>query len=114
MDVQVRHALADDVVEGDERSGLPHRLRHGDREEPGAPEERPDQVVGQVGERLVVVTGDEQQVAWEQRPVVEEGERALILEDDVGGLVAGDDLTEAAIRVPGGQVRDTVKRGEEP
>jgi hypothetical protein len=53
-------------------------------------------------------------VAGEQRPVVEEGERALVLEDEVRGLVTGDDLTEAAIRVPVGQVRDTVKRGEEP
>jgi hypothetical protein len=61
-----------------------------------------------------VITGDEQRVAGEERPVVEEGERALVVEDEVGGLVTGDDLTEAAIRVAVGQVRDTVKRGEEP
>jgi hypothetical protein len=61
-----------------------------------------------------VITGDEQRVAGEERPVVEEGERPLVLEDEVGGLVTGNDLTEAAIRVPVGQVRDTVKRGEEP
>ena len=61
-----------------------------------------------------MIAGNEQRVAGEERPVVEEGERALVLEDEVGGLVTGDDLTEAAIRVPGGQVRDTVKRGEEP
>jgi hypothetical protein len=49
----------------------------------------------------------------EERTVVEEGEGAFVLEDHVGGLVARDDLTEAAIRVLGGQVRDTVKEGRE-
>jgi hypothetical protein len=53
--MQVRDALADHVVHRHERPRLPHRLRHGDREQPGILEERADELVGQVAERLVVI-----------------------------------------------------------
>ena len=51
-----------------------------------------------------MIARHEQRVAGEEGTVVEEGERALVLEHEVRGLVTGDDLTEAAIRVPVGQV----------
>jgi hypothetical protein len=56
-----------------------------------------------------MVAWNEQRVAREERPVVEERDRPLILEDPVSRLVTGDDLTEAAVRVLVGQVRDTVR-----
>jgi hypothetical protein len=56
-----------------------------------------------------MVPGNEQRVAREERPVVEERDRSRILEDQVSRLVTGDDLTEAAVRVLVGQVRDTVR-----
>ena len=50
----------------------------------------------------MVVAGHEQRVAGEERAVVEERDRALVFEDQVRRLVAGDDLTEAAVRVLAG------------
>ncbi len=110
----MRDALTDDVVERDEGPRLPHRLGHRDREQLRVREERTDQFVRQVRERLVMLSRHEQRVSGEQGTVVEEGDRALVLEDHVRRLVTGDDLTEAAIRVLSGHVRDTVRAaGEE-
>jgi hypothetical protein len=50
-------------------------------------------------------------VPREEWAVVEEGDRVLVLEDQVGRLLPGDDLTEAAVRVLGSQDRDTVRAG---
>ena len=64
----------------------------------GVGEERRNQLVGQVAERLVVISGHQQRVAGEEGTVVEEGERTLVLEDHMTRLIAGDDL---APRNPG-------------
>src|SRR5262249_39475930 len=62
VDVQVRHALADPVVDRDERSlGLETRL-HRARQELHVEEERPDQRVGKIGQRC-------QMVPWHQEAV---------------------------------------------
>jgi hypothetical protein len=50
-------------------------------------------------------------VPGEERAVVEKGDGAVVLEHDVPRLLAGDDLTEPAIRVPCAHVRDTVRAG---
>jgi len=61
----------------------------------------------------VVLARHEQRMTREQRAVVEEGDRALILEDQMRGLRTGDDLTETAVRVPGGQTAIVSEQGEE-
>ena len=82
--VEVRHALADPVVHRHERArraeavDAPRRRRAAPREV-GA-----DQLGGQVGQRLDVVARDDQHVAREQRPDVEEPERHGVVEHDVG------------------------------
>ena len=95
----MRHALAHDVVERHERARFSHRLRDGNREQPGVREQRSDQLVRKVRERLVMVAWNEQRVAREERPVVEERDRPVILEDQMSRLVTGDDLAEAAVRI---------------
>ena len=61
------------------------RLLHRDREALRALVERAEQVGREVPQRLVVVLGDEQDVAGEERARVEEGEEAVVVEDDVRG-----------------------------
>ena len=47
----------------------------------------------------MVLAGDQQRVAVEERPDVEEGERDVVLEDDLGRRLAGDDRAEEAVGI---------------
>jgi hypothetical protein len=60
------------------------------------PEERPDLLLVEVGERLDVVSGQHEGVAREQRPVVEEGDDVVGIEHEVRGDLPRDDLAELA------------------
>src|SRR4051794_2108473 len=95
VNMQMGDALADDVVQCDEGSLGFHRRADRAREELGIGEQRLDQLIRQVPDRLVVLAGDEQRVTREERPVVEEGEARLVLEDHVRLLIARDDRAEA-------------------
>jgi hypothetical protein len=97
VDVEVGDALADDVVEGDERPRLPHRLGDRPRQQSGVGKQRPYQLVREVGERLDVLPRDQQAVPGEERPIVEERERDLVLEDHVPGLGSRGDRAERAV-----------------
>jgi hypothetical protein len=46
-----------------------------------------------------VVPRDDERVAREERPVIEERDAVRVVEDDVGRLRPGDDATEGAVRV---------------
>ena len=59
-------------------------------------EQRPDQLRGQVGERLVVPLRHEEDVAREERPDVEERHGQRIVEHDVSWDLAADDGAEHA------------------
>src|SRR5688572_21443471 len=96
MDVEVRHTLAHAVVHGDERALRPEAALDRDREAPRVREERLDEVEGQVPEGLVMHLRHEEGVAWKERLAIEEGDRAVVLEDDVRGGRAAGDLAENA------------------
>jgi len=83
VDVQVRHRLADDVVDAVEDAhrtgGLPDR----DAERPRSKRERAAQLVRKVPQRLVMLLRHEEDVPGEQRPRVEEREKRVVVEHDV-------------------------------
>ena len=99
MHVKVRDALADDVVERHEGALGVERLDHRAGQQPGVGEQRLQQVVGQVGQRLVMLPAGSAGVAGEQGAVVEEGERSLVLEHDVGIGFPPRNRAERAVRV---------------
>ena len=73
-------------------------------------EERLDELRRQVVDRLVVVARDEQDVAGEEGAVVEEGERQLVVEHDLGVDLAGDDRAEEAVGPAPGSGDDLERR----
>jgi hypothetical protein len=93
------HALADHVVEGDEAPLRARRRYHSPRQPLHCLEVGPDMRSGQVGERLVVLAGNQQAVTVEQRSVIEEGERMWLVEHDDGLLLARRDAAEEAVRL---------------
>ncbi len=62
-----------------------HRVRMAAESRRALANSGPTSSSGQVPDRLVVLARDEKRVAREERPVVQEGERDLVLEDDVAG-----------------------------
>jgi len=70
--VQVRDALADGVVERDEAALRAERGQHRGAQPPHPGEQRADQAGREVGQGLVVLSRDDQRVALEHRPGVEE------------------------------------------
>ena len=80
MHVKVRNALTDDVVHCDEGSGRAETFLHGACEGACVPEERLHELVGEIGERVVVSARNEQGVSREQGSVIQEGERDFIFE----------------------------------
>ncbi len=84
VDVEVGNALADDVVERRRRCpAAPIASRTAADSMRALANSGSTSAVGQVPDRLVVLARDQQRVAREERPVVEEGERGVVLEDDV-------------------------------
>ena len=90
VDVQVGNALAHPVVDGDERSFGAERLLDGLREALSGGEQRCDFFRRDVGQNFSVLPGDEKAMARKQRPMVEESQQLLILEDDRGRVSSVD------------------------
>src|SRR5690349_4449379 len=97
----MRHALADDVVEGDEAALRAECRADGRADRLDPREQRADQPGRKVRQRHVVLPGGDQHVALEYRPDVEEGHRDLVGQHDVRWPGARDDLAEQAIGHPG-------------
>jgi hypothetical protein len=95
--VQVRDALADDVVLAHEAALGAERGRHRRADPPHPGEQRPDQVLGQVGQRHVVLLRGDEHVALEHRPGVEEPGRDVVGEHHVRGHGPGDDAAEKTV-----------------
>lgn len=96
VDVQVGHALADVVVDRDERAVGLHRHPYGAAEAAGGIEQRADEIDREVVEGSDVAAGYQQGVAGEHGVPIEEGERLRFIEDDVGWQPPGDDFAERA------------------
>jgi len=90
------HALANVLVQGEERPLGPQRRDLGRRHPPAGVEERPEEIPGGLGQVGVVGAGHDQGVAVKHGPVVEEGEQGGLVQHHVGGHPAGDDAVEYA------------------
>lgn len=102
MDVQMRNALADGVVHGDEAPLRSHGLGHRCRQPADPLEQRTDHLDRKIGERLDMRAGHQQHVSGEERSGVEESERDIVVPYDVRRRNAVDDLAEDAGHVPHG------------
>src|SRR5579863_380433 len=96
MNVKVRHALAHDTVHRDEGAVGLHRELHGLRQHLGIQKQRSDQVCRKIVQRGVMFLRDEQAVAGEERPVIEEGQGNRVFEDNFRGQLTCDDPAEQA------------------
>ena len=97
MDVEMRAALADAIIDGDESSLGVHPLHDGARKKLNIQKERADQFIGQVGERLEVILYDEEAMAGEKRPMIQKCERDIVFKNFVAGNAAADDIAERTV-----------------
>lgn len=84
MNMQVRHALADPVVDGYEGPVRGRRSHHGSIEELHIREQRKNQVRRKIGESLMVRLGRHENVPRKERSVVKKSEGLVVFEDDIG------------------------------
>src|SRR5260221_421334 len=78
VNVKVRHALADPSVRRDERALGAKRLLYCDRRSSDGGEDRREQVVGQIVERLDVPCRHDEHVSWQERSAIEERDHPLV------------------------------------
>jgi hypothetical protein len=92
VDVQVRDALGDGVIDADEAAVRARGGCHGRAELPYPGEQRPGQFRWQVGQRRVVQAGDDQHVPFEHRADIEECHGVLVRGHDglIGFFPCGD------------------------
>jgi len=92
--VQVRHRLADHVVDQDHRAVGWQAVLDRALQPLSRAEELGHLIGGQVAEQDDVLFRHDQDMAREQRPVIEERDQPLRLEDDHRLLLAADDGAE--------------------
>jgi hypothetical protein len=98
VQVQVRHRLADHVVDQDHRAVGGQPVLDRALQPLGRAEEFRHLIGGQVAEQDHVLLGHEQGVSVEQRAVVEERDQPFRLEDGHRLLLAPDDGAEGTRR----------------
>jgi hypothetical protein len=94
VNVEVRHALADDIVNRQERASVTSCQGHGARQVPREGEERAHFGGRQIGKRRDMQPGHQQHVAGQERASIEECDPRWIVEDDLGGCFAAEDGAE--------------------
>src|SRR3954453_15177191 len=105
VDVEVRHALADHIVDRHERAVATGSLRHGASQTLREGEEWAHFADGQIGKGRHMLPGHEQNVAGQEWSSIEEGDARWIVEDDLGGGTApggGSEDTPGIARTIGG------------
>src|SRR3954463_3074117 len=110
VDVQMRDRLRDDVVDRVEDALRLHRLAHRDRDALRGDDQGSQQPVRRVPQRLDVLARNQQRVALEQRPVVEEGDEAVVRPHDMRRELAGGDAAEQAAHRACSAVSSMAKR----
>src|ERR1700730_4244903 len=95
--MKMGNTLAYDIIDGHEGTFRLHPLHDGPGEEPDIREDRAHEGVRQIKERLGVALYDEERVAREERAMIEEGERNIVLKDFEAGHAATNDVTERAV-----------------
>ena len=96
--MQVRHRLADHVVDQDHASRRAEAVFHCPLKSLGRGEELSRERGGEIGEQPHVLLGHQQRVPVKQRPVVEERQQVVGFRDARRGQLAPDDLAEHAVR----------------
>jgi predicted RNase H-like nuclease len=98
VDVKMGHALAYPIVHRDERAGGAEATLDRPADALHLREERLEQAIGEIAQRLVVISGDDEGVAVEHRRSVEEGQRVFSARDDHHLDPPLDDVAEPAPR----------------
>ena len=114
MDMEVRHALADDIVDRHERTVATGGISHGACQTSPEGEEWSHVSDGQIGKGRDMLPGHEQNMAGQERASIEEGNASRIIEDDLRGRIAADDGAEhtpVAARLIGRLERDVEDHG---
>jgi hypothetical protein len=101
VDVKVRNALADDVVDCDEAAFRFHGVLHFAGELLGIGEEWTHQIGREIEQRRIVGFGNQQDVTGKKRVHVEKGHGDVVFENNFGFDFAGDDFAEWAGFVSG-------------
>ena len=96
VNMEVRHALADHVIDCQERAFGSGRSGQGPRQALRQGEERPHFGDRQIGKGRDMRPGHEQNVAGQEGEAIEECDPRCIVEDDLGGRIAADDGAENA------------------
>lgn len=96
MYVEMRNALADAIVDCDQRSIGFHSCLHGTGKQLCGGKEGPDQLSRQISQRLIMLARNEQAMAWKERPVIEERQRERVFVNHPGGIGPRNDGAEQA------------------
>jgi hypothetical protein len=94
VNVKVRHALADDIVDRHERAFAAGGLGHGTRQALRKGEERSYLGDGQIGKGRDVRPGYQENMAGQERASIEECDPRWLVEDDFGRSFTADDGAE--------------------
>ena len=87
-------ALAHAIVRRDERTISAEAVLHGRRDPLHPLEQRPEQIDWEVEQRLDVISRDHEDVAREDRSLIEERDGDVVVEHDMSRLGARDDGAE--------------------
>ncbi len=98
MDVEVRDALANSIVDGHERTLGAKSSFHGMGEELAIREKRSQQIDGEIHESFVMSFGNQQRVTREEGAMIEKPKRHLVFKNAVVRSFAADDLAKGAVR----------------
>jgi len=92
--MEMRNALADDVVVRDEGAVRVHRVRYRHGQLLRYLEEGPDVRDRQVCKCFVMLAGDKQGMSMEEGPEIQESQMSLVGVDEMCLGLTGDDVTE--------------------
>src|ERR1700723_3034579 len=92
----MRHALADDVVDGDEGAFRLHYFLHLSSEHLSVEEKWTDQRSGKIRQTSIVRFRDQQHMSREKRADVEKSHRDFVFENNFGFHFARNDFAEQA------------------
>jgi len=94
--VEVRHALADAVIDRDECALRSHAFFHRNGKQARVCRDLLQQRRGNLVQRFYMLLRYQEAVAGKERPVIQESQRKLIFEDDRSWNRSADYLTESA------------------
>lgn len=95
--MKMGNALAYHIIDGYEGASRLHSLHDSLGEEPDIAKDRAHDGVRQIKERLDVALDDEKRVAREERAMIQEGERNIVLENLEAGHAPAKDVTKRAV-----------------